>query len=99
MSADVSWLLIEERPLDMDAPNQVGYCRVSVANAVDIRESPAHCVQIRRDHGCQDAGDTLLSQSLTYRCHTLGRKLIGVEINIAIPVDLQVDIAAGSIHN
>ena len=99
MGANVAGLFIQERALDMDSPNHRRDGRVGVAHAADIRKSSAHRVQVRGDYRRQNSSDALNSQLPAYGRDTLDRKLIGIEIDIGVTVNLQVDIAAWNIHN
>ena len=69
------------------------------AQTADIRESTAHRDQVRGNNRRQNSSHSLIAQPFANSHYTLGRKLVGVEINIGVSVNLQVDIAAWSIHN
>src|SRR4051812_34303674 len=55
MSSNVARLLIEEWALDMDAPDHSRDRRVRVAYAADIRQSPAHRIQVSRNDSRQNS--------------------------------------------
>ena len=87
--------LIEKRPLDMNAGNQPFGQRIGGAQGRQRREPAAHERQVVGDDRCQARGDAIGLEGRAGAVQVVGRQSVGVEVDAAVPVHLQVDEGVG----